>query len=53
LIHHEVEKLEREGTGFGVRFKPSNGRQVLTNFSDPVRGSELAGEVVFSSQQWA
>ena len=40
----EVEKFEREGTGFRVRFKSPNGRQVLTNFSDPVTGFELAGE---------
>jgi sialate O-acetylesterase len=40
----EVEKIEREGAGFRVRFKSSTGRQVLTNLTDPVAGFELAGE---------
>jgi sialate O-acetylesterase len=40
----EVEKIEREGAGFRIRFKSPNRWQALTNFSDPVTGFELAGE---------
>jgi sialate O-acetylesterase len=39
-----VEKIEREGAGFRVRFQSANRSRVLTNFSDPVTGFELAGE---------
>jgi sialate O-acetylesterase len=40
----EVEKIEREEAGYRVRFKSPNGGQVLTHFSEPVTGFELAGE---------
>ena len=39
-----VDKIEREGAGYRVRFKSPNGRQVLTNYSYFVAGFELAGE---------
>jgi sialate O-acetylesterase len=39
-----VDKMEREGAGYRIRFKSPNGWQVLTNFSNPVSGFELAGE---------
>jgi sialate O-acetylesterase len=40
----EVEKIEREGTGYRVRFKSPHGRNALASFSNPVTGFELAGE---------
>jgi len=39
-----VERIEREGTGYRVRFKSPHGRNTITSFSDPVPGFELAGE---------
>jgi sialate O-acetylesterase len=38
------DSIEREGEGYRIRFKSPNGRSVLTNFSNPVAGFELAGE---------
>jgi sialate O-acetylesterase len=39
----EVDKIEREGTGFRVRFKSPNGGQVLASLAHPITGFELAG----------
>ena len=40
----EVDKIEREGAGFRVRFKSPNGWQVLAPLTHPITGFELAGE---------
>jgi sialate O-acetylesterase len=40
----EVDKIEREGTGFRVRFKSPNGRPVLAALAHPISGFELAGD---------
>ena len=37
------DTIEREGAGYRIRFKSPDGRQVLTSFSNPVAGFELAG----------
>lgn len=39
----EVEKIEREGAGFRVRFKSPNGWRVVSAFVEPITGFELAG----------
>jgi sialate O-acetylesterase len=39
----EVDKIEREGAGFRVRFKSANGWQVLAPLAHPITGFELAG----------
>ena len=40
----EVDKIEREGAGFRIRFKSPNGWQVLAPLAYPITGFELAGE---------
>jgi sialate O-acetylesterase len=40
----EVNKIEREGAGFRVRFKSPNGWPVLAALAHPITGFELAGE---------
>jgi sialate O-acetylesterase len=40
----EVEKIEREGAGFRVRFKSPGSWRILTDIVNPITGFELAGE---------
>lgn len=39
-----VEKIEREGAGFRIRFAAPNGRNAITPLTDPATGFALAGE---------
>lgn len=39
----EVERIEREGTGFRVRFKSPNSWRIISAFVEPITGFELAG----------
>ena len=40
----EVDKIEREGAGFRVRFKSPNGWHIIAPLTLPITGFELAGE---------